>query len=145
MTGPKEPRTLGLNGALWLEFGVIGLGIIALVMIFQPLSLPVFSVGCGLVVVAALANNLIPMAEPGTQTRSVVTAAFVIALIFTSALLVAIVAAYFYGVIFLDPPDTSTSLRPPRPPFWEHPFIWGLVTVELALIGAVTVRSRNKT
>ncbi|MEO1092833.1 MAG: hypothetical protein AAFX81_19595 [Pseudomonadota bacterium] len=138
------PSTLGKDGALRLEFTIIGLGIVALVMIFQPLLLPLFSVGCALVVVAALANNLLPLAEPQTPVRRVVTAALVIALIFTTALLLAIVAAYLYGVAFLEPPDPSTSLRPPRPPFWQHPFVWGLVAVEIALIAVVRMRTRGR-
>ena len=67
--------------ALRLEFSVIGLGILALFMIFQPFSLIVFSFGCGFVVLAALANNLLPLAEPGTPVRTIYFAAAVVALI----------------------------------------------------------------
>ena len=70
-----EVQRLSLPAALRLEFLIIGLGIIALFMVFQPFSLTVFSVGCGLVVVAALANNLLPLAEPGMPVRKILWAA----------------------------------------------------------------------
>ncbi len=97
----KNIEGMSANAALRLEFAVIGLGILALFMIFQPFSLTVFSIGCGLVVLAALANNLLPLAEPGTPARTIVFAATIVALIFCTALIVAIVAAYLYGLAFL--------------------------------------------
>lgn len=131
----SERRSAGLSSAaaLRLEYAVIGLGIVALLMIFQPFSLPVFSVGCGLVVLAALANNLLPLAQPGTPARMVVFAAAVVALVFCSALIVAIVAAYLYGLAFLTPPPAGTSLVAPAPPFWESPLVWALVAADAVL------------
>lgn len=128
---------LSAKGALRVEFGVIGLGILALIMIFQPIALPIFSIGCGLVVLAALANNLLPLAEPGATARSLVFAAVVVALIFCTAVLVAILAAYGYGVAFLDPPDPSTSLRAPPKPFWQHPLVWTLAAIDAVLVFTV--------
>ncbi len=144
MSERRAPARLTVTSAVRLEFSIIGLGILALVMIFQPLALPLFSLGCGLVVVAALANNLIPLAQPGMPVSRIVTVAFIIALVFSSALLLAILAAHLYGVVFLEKPDPSTLLRPPRPPFWLHPFTWWLVAVEAALIAIVTLRVRGK-
>ena len=55
------------RAALRLELFIIGLGIFALVLIFQPFSLTVFAIGSGLVVLAGLVNNLLPLARPGVQ------------------------------------------------------------------------------
>src|SRR5688572_16853206 len=91
-----------------VEYAIIGLGILALVMIFQPFDITLFAVGCVLVVVAALANNLLPLAQPGVPARAVVQAAMIIAMIFCVTVLIAICAAYLYGLFFLRPPDPST-------------------------------------
>ena len=68
----REPAEQGITreGALRLEFFIIGLGIFALVLIFQPFSLTLFAVGSVLVVIAGLINNLLPMAQPGVPVRS---------------------------------------------------------------------------
>ena len=68
-------RTLGGMSpatAQRLEWGLIGLGILALALIFQPFSLALFGVGCALVVFAGLANNLLPLCQPGTTGRALV-------------------------------------------------------------------------
>src|SRR5687768_10115 len=93
-----------------LEYSIIGLGVLALLMIFQPFSISLFTGGCALIVVAGLVNNLLPMAQPRVPRRSLVTAAMVIAMIFCIVLLAAIAVAYLYGAFFLRPPDPSTVL-----------------------------------
>ncbi len=128
-----ESRKLTLSSALRLEFIIIGLGILALAMIFQPFNLSVFSAGCGLVVVAALANNLLPLAEPGTPVRSIIFAATVVLLIFCTAVLVAIVAAHLYGLAYLKAPSASALSRVSSRSFWEHPLFWGLAVADLML------------
>lgn len=121
------------ESALRLEFSIIGLGIVALLMIFQPFSLTVFSFGCGLVVLAALANNLLPLAESGTPWRTIAFAAVVVALIFCTALLVAITAAHLYGVAFLTAPAVSLVPRAASAPFWQQPLVWGLAAIDVVL------------
>ena len=60
-----EPNTgMTPKSALRLEFFVIGLGLFALVLIFQPFSIALFSIGCMLVVLAGLVNNILPLAQP---------------------------------------------------------------------------------
>jgi hypothetical protein len=115
--------------ALKLEAFIIGLGLLALVLIFQPFSLTLFAVGSGLVVLAGLVNNLLPLAQPGVPARSVVTIALVVAMIFCIVLLVSIAAAHLYGVFFLKPPDPNTTagkVALATPPFYMQPFVWGL-------------------
>ncbi|MCP4071122.1 MAG: hypothetical protein GY742_05195 [Hyphomicrobiales bacterium] len=130
-------RKLTLSSALRLEFGIIGLGVVALAMIFQPFSLSVFSAGCGLVVLAALANNLLPLAEPGTPIRQIIFAAVVVLLVFCTALLVAIVAAHLYGLAYLKAPAASVLSRVPAQPYWQHSLFWGLAIADAVLWFAV--------
>ena len=99
---------MSARSALRLEFFIIGLGLFALVLIFQPFSLTLFAIGSGLVVLAGLVNNLLPLAQPGVPVRSVVIVALVVAMIFCIVLLVSIAAAHLYGVFFLKPPDPNT-------------------------------------
>ena len=136
-------RTLSARGALRLEFGIIGLGILALLMIFQPLNLTLFSIGCGLVVLAALANNLLPLAQSGTPVRSIVMAIVIVATIFVTAVLLAIAAAHVYGAVFLNPPPTATA-RAPAAPFWQHGFVWRLIAVDVVLAVLIYVLGRRK-
>ena len=58
------------TAARTLEYSIIGLGVLALLMIFQPFNITLFTVGCALVVLAGLVNNLLPLAQPGVPKRS---------------------------------------------------------------------------
>ena len=81
-----------------LEYSIISLGLFALVLIFQPFSLTLFGIGCGLVILAGLANNLLPLCEPGRPLGSVVRAGFIVLAIFVLVALIAIGSAYLYGL-----------------------------------------------
>lgn len=115
-----------------LEYAIIGLGVLALLMIFQPFDITLFAVGCLIVVLAALANNLLPLAQPGVPVRAVVKVAMIIAMIFCIVLLVAIFAAYLYGLFFLRPPDPSTMtgrIQLNATPWYMHSFTWTVAAV----------------
>jgi hypothetical protein len=129
-----------------LEFTIIGLGVLALLMIFQPFNITLFTIGCILVVLAGLINNLLPLAQPGVPKRSVVTAAMVVAMIFCIVLLVAIFAAYLYGVFFLKPPDPDTITGKAQlnaRPWYMHSLTWTIAAVACVLAGLIAVRSRR--
>lgn len=132
---------MSARSALRLEYAIIGLGLFALVLIFQPFSLTLFAIGSGLVVLAGLVNNLLPLAQPGVPLRSVAKVALVVAMIFCIALLVSITAAYFYGVFFLKPPDPNTMTGKAALaalPFYLHPFVWSLAVVAAGLAALIT-------
>ena len=116
-----------------LERGLIGLGILALALIFQPFSLALFGVGCALVVFAGLANNLLPLCQPGTTPRSLIVAGVIVALAFFVVMLISIIAAYLYGVFFVIAvtPDTSE-------PFYRQPFVWGVAALAVAFAALLT-------
>ena len=143
----EQPRGMTREDALRLEYAVIGLGIFALVLIFQPFSLTLFAVGSVLVVIAGLVNNILPMAQPGVAARSVVTVAMVVAMIFCIVLLISIAAAHFYGVAFLTPPDpntTSGKVQLATAPFWLQPLVWGIAAVAAALAVLIWLRGKAR-
>jgi hypothetical protein len=137
-----------MNGqqALRLEYAIIGLGILALIMIFQPFSITLFAIGAMLVVVAGLVNNLLPMAQPGVSMRSVFTVAMVVVMIFCIVLLISIAAAHLYGAFFLKPPDPNTTagkVQLNTPPFWKQKLVWGIAVVAAALAGVITLMNKS--
>ena len=135
------------QGALRLEYFIIGLGIFALILIFQPFTVTLFTIGSILVVLAGLINNLLPMAQPGVKVRSVITVGMVVAMIFCIVLLVAIAAAHLYGVFFLKPPDPNTQMgkiQLATPPFWQQSLVWGIAAVAVVLAGLITMMSKSK-
>lgn len=142
----EEPRGMTQAGALRLEFAIIGLGVFALVLIFQPFSITLFAIGSALVVIAGLINNLLPMAQPGVQVRTVLWAGMIVAMVFCIVLLVAIAAAHLYGVAFLAPPNPDTAagkVQLATPPFWRQPLVWGIAATAAAFAVMLSFLSRK--
>jgi hypothetical protein len=130
-----------------LEYSIIGLGVFALLMIFQPFNISLFTVGCALIVLAGLVNNLLPLAQPGVPQRSLVTVAMVVAMIFCIVLLASIVVAHLYGTFFLKPPDPNTVLGKVQlnaTPWYMHGFTWTIAIIAAALAGLITLQSRRR-
>jgi hypothetical protein len=130
-----------------LEYAIIGIGILALVMIFQPFSIALFTAGSILVVLAGLINNLLPLAQPGVPKRAVVKAAMIVAMIFCVTLLVAIFAADLYGVFFLNPPDPNTTagkVQLAAKPWYMHSFTWSVAIVACVLAALIALQGRRR-
>ena len=72
-------------------------------LIFQPFSLALFGVGCGLVILAGLTNNLLPLCQPGVPIRSLINCALIVAGVFVGMLIIAIASAFLYGRFFVGP------------------------------------------
>jgi hypothetical protein len=135
------------TAARTLEYSIIGLGVFALLMIFQPFNIALFTVGCALIVLAGLVNNLLPLAQPGVSRRSLVTVAMVVAMIFCIVLLASIVVAHLYGAFFLKPPDPNTVLGKVQlnaTPWYMHGFTWTVAIIAAVLAGLITLQSRRK-
>jgi hypothetical protein len=142
-----EPQGMSAQSALRLEYAIIGLGIVALLMIFQPFSISLFTVGAIVVVFAGLINNLLPMAQPGVPARSVVTVGMVVAMIFCIVLLLSIAVAYLYGAFFLNPPNPDTAagkVQLNATPWYLHNFTLSVAAVGAVLAGLITLRTRKK-
>ena len=141
------PQTgMTVRQALRLELLIIGLGLFALVLIFQPFSVELFAIGCILVVLAGLMNNLLPLARPGVNVKSIITIAMVIAMIFCIVLLVSIWAAYLYGKFFLAPPNPDTpagKLMLAATPFYLHPFVWTVAAIAAGLVLLIWWRNKK--
>ena len=139
MSGQPGGDGMSQSTARRVEYSIIGLGIAALLLIFQPFSLTLFGVGCGLVVLAGLANNLLPLSQPGVPVRALVNAVLIIALIFAIVMLLSITAAHLYGVFFANAtaPDTSE-------PFYNQPFVWGTAGVAVVLAAAIAISNRSR-
>lgn len=142
VTGGMSPAT-----ARKVEYTIIGLGVVALVLIFQPFNMSLFAIGAVLVILAGLVNNLLPLAQPGVQMRAVAKAAMIVAMIFCITLLVAIFAAYLYGVFFLQPPNPDTLAGKAQlnaTPWYMHSFTWTIAVIACVLAGLLAVQSRRK-
>lgn len=130
-------RGLSARGAVRLERGLIGLGLFALLLIFQPFSLGAFGIGCALVVFAGLANNLLPLCRPGVSARQLLDTSLIIALSFCIVMLLAIGAAHLYGVYF-----ANVAVADDSDPFYRQPFVWG-VAAATALIALALLASKR--
>jgi len=140
-------RGMSAASAQKLEYAIIGIGILALVMIFQPFSLALFTAGSILVVLAGLINNLLPLAQTGVPKRAVVKAAMIVAMIFCITLLVAIFAANLYGVFFLNPPDPNTTagkVQLAAKPWYMHSFTWSVAVVGCVLAALIALQGRRR-
>ena len=134
-------------GARKLEYAIIGLGVLALLLIFQPFTITLFTIGCILVVLAGLINNLLPLAQPGVSLRTVLKVAMIVAMIFCITLLVAIYAAHLYGVFFLAPPNADTlagKAQLAAKPWFMHPFTWTIAVIACVLAGLITLQRRRR-
>src|SRR5271166_7207672 len=94
---PDNPAQAGMtvNQAKTIEYAIIFVSVLSLVLLFQPFSLGLYSVGAGLVVLAGLAFNLVPLCRPGRTVASVVKAAMIIVVILI------VVAALSVGAVEL--------------------------------------------
>jgi len=86
-----------VNQAKTIEYAIIFVSVLSLVLLFQPFSLGLYSVGAGLVVFAGLAFNLVPLCTPGRTFRSLMNAALIIVVIFIVVTLLALGSALLYS------------------------------------------------
>jgi hypothetical protein len=86
---------MSVRQAKAIEYAIVGVSVLSLVLLFQPFSLPLYSIGAGLVVLAGLAFNLVPLCTPGRPLASLIKAAVIIVIIFF------VVAALSMGAVEL--------------------------------------------
>jgi hypothetical protein len=98
-----EPQPGGMSRATarGIEYAIIGLCLVALIGIFQPFSLTLFTIGAGLVVLGALSFNLIPMCRPGAPLWGVVRAGLIVATILIVVIAIAMATSWLY-VLYLS-------------------------------------------
>jgi hypothetical protein len=132
---------MSVKAATYLEYAIISLGLLALVLIFQPFSLALFSVGCVLVVAAGLINNLLPLCEPGVSPRTFLTITLVVAMVFLIVVLVSVSAAHLYGVYLID--QSAVTTTPAGTPYYAQPFIWTVAAAAVVLAGLISLLKRR--
>ena len=79
-----------------LEHAIILLCVAAIVMIFQPFSMQLFSIGCVLVVVGALLFNLVPFCRPGVTFGQIGKVLLIVLIVLVVAALLGIGTAFLY-------------------------------------------------
>ncbi len=95
--GNTAPTGMTVRQAKTIEYAIIAISLISLILLFQPFSLGLYSLGAGLVVFAGLAFNLVPLCTPGRPFRSLVRGAVVIVVIFIVVTLLALGSALLYS------------------------------------------------
>lgn len=94
----RLPAGMTAHQARRAEYSIIGLCLVALVMIFQPFSAALFSLGAGLVVLGGLAFNLVPFCRPGVPVVSLAKAALTVLAVLAVVVVLAIGSAYLYAI-----------------------------------------------
>jgi len=92
------PAGMGAKTAKRIEFGIIGLCLLALVLIFQPFAKIGFTIGCVLVVIGGLAFNLVPMCQPEKSLKSLAKGGVIVLGVFAVVVAFALGSAVLYGV-----------------------------------------------
>jgi hypothetical protein len=90
-------RGLSQRQAHALEMVIVVASILALLLIFQPFSLTLFTIGAAAIVIVGLAFNLVPLCRPGVRPRSLVVAVAVIVVIFAIVTALSLASAELYA------------------------------------------------
>lgn len=101
--GAVGERGMSARQARLAEWTILAVSVLALILVFQPFSLRLFGVGTALVVVAALAFNLVPLCRPGVPARRLALTGLLVLGILVVVGLAAIGSAYLYGVWMQTP------------------------------------------
>jgi hypothetical protein len=77
----RSTTGMSVRQAKTIEYSIVAISVLSLVLLFQPFSLALYSIGAGLVVLAGLAFNLVPLCTPGRPVASLIRAAVIIVII----------------------------------------------------------------
>ena len=86
---PARPN-MSRRTARLIVIAIIGLCLLALVFIFQPVYRPLYSAGCVMVVAGGLLFNLIPFANTQNPVRRVVRVTAIVGAILIAAVFIAL-------------------------------------------------------
>lgn len=87
--------------AKFVEGAIIGLCALAILMIFQGFSLALYTAGCIMVVIGALAFNLVPFAREGVPFRALVRVVVIVLIVLVIAAALGIGTSFLY-VAYLE-------------------------------------------
>jgi hypothetical protein len=106
MSGSKPVRSgLSLRQARALEYTIVLASIAALVLIFQPFSVELFSIGAGAIILVGLVFNMVPFCTPGRTVGSLVKIALIIAVIFAIVTALSLASAELYAYYIAPPAE----------------------------------------
>ena len=95
--GPRPRSGMSTATARTIEWSIIALCLASLIFVFQPVSPALHALGMVLVVVGALAFNLVPLCRPGRPLMGLVRITAIIAVILVVAIGIAMGTATLYG------------------------------------------------
>ena len=98
MTDPTPSQGMSRQRARTIEFSIIGLCILALIFVFQPLSITLYGIGAVSVIIGGLAFNLVPLCRPGMPLRGLVKAGLIVLTILVVVILLALGATELYKI-----------------------------------------------
>lgn len=90
MSATKARPAMSRRTARLIVLAIIGLCLLAIVFIFQPVWRPLYSAGCVMVVAGGLAFNLVPFANTRNPLSRVLRVGAIVLAILIAAVLVAI-------------------------------------------------------
>lgn len=90
MSATKTRPAMSRRTARLIVLAIIGLCLLAIVFIFQPVWRPLYSAGCVMVVAGGLAFNLVPFANTRNPLSRVLRVGAIVLAILLAAVLVAI-------------------------------------------------------
>ena len=90
MSATKARPAMSRRTARLIVLTIIGLCLLAIVFIFQPVWRPLYSAGCVMVVAGGLAFNLVPFANTRNPLSRVLRVGAIVLAILIAAVLVAI-------------------------------------------------------
>ena len=98
MAEPTPGAGMSPRQARAIEYAIIGLCILALIFVFQPLSITLYGIGAVAVIVGGLAFNLVPLCRPGAPLRGLVRAGLIVLTILVVVILLALGATELYKI-----------------------------------------------
>ncbi len=98
MSDPEVNTGMSRQRARTIEFSIIGLCILALIFVFQPLSITLYGIGAVSVIIGGLAFNLVPLCRPGMPLRGLVKAGLIVLTILVVVILLALGATELYKI-----------------------------------------------
>lgn len=81
-----------------IERSILALCGFSLIAIFQPISQILFGIGAGLVVLAGLAFNLVPLCQPNRSLWKLMKGALIVLVVFLLVTALAVGSAELYGI-----------------------------------------------
>lgn len=100
-TTTQAVHGMSARTAKLIERGILALCGLSLLAIFQPFSVHLFGVGSGLIVLAGLLFNLVPLCVAGKPLSSVFKGLAIVAVVFAVVTLLAVGSAMLYGMYLI--------------------------------------------